>query len=196
MHAFVAAGALDPTRVGYEAARLAGAADLAPGLVLDAEFEETFYRTGNLPEQLRTLFAPINPRRVDEDLLEVLCARAQALLRGTALLDDAVQQFYRGLVGAGVLGGPIHLRRDGERLSETALATPPGTPVLFALKKLWARDWSFETVLARLDDQGGVALEARPVLLFAGGPGRADPALAARLGWPRALVNERGIVGA
>ncbi len=190
------AAGFGPARVGAEAARLAGAADLAPGLVLDAEFEETFYRTGNLPEQLGTLFAPIKPRRVDEDLLEALCARARALLRGTALLDDAVQQFYRGLGDAGVLGGPVHLRRDGESASETALATPPGTPVLFALKKLWARDWDFEAVLARLDGQGGVALEARPVLLFAGEAGRPDTALAAALGWPRALVNERGVVGA
>lgn len=196
MHTFVAAAALNPVRVGLEVGRLAGAANLAPGLVLDADFEETFYRTGNLPEQLGLLFAPINPRRVDEDALEVLCARAQALLRGTALLDDAVQQFYRGLENAGVLGGPVHLRRDGLNLSETATATPPGTPALFALKKLWARDWGFGSVLARLDDQGGVALEARPVLLFAGEPGRPDPALAAQLGWPRALVNGRGVVGA
>ena len=47
------------------------------GFVFTSLGEEQFYLSNNLPEQLRDLFKPLNPRRLDEDLLEVLCKAAQ-----------------------------------------------------------------------------------------------------------------------
>ena len=197
MHTFEEAARLDPAQVGREAARLGAHTDLvAPGFVLNAAFEENFYLTNNLPEQLRAVFAPVNPRRVDEDALEVLAERAERLVRASYLLDDSVQLFYRALSNAGLLGAEVHVRRDGETRAEVAWATPPGQDVLVALKRLWAADWTFDAVLERLDTAGTIALEARPTLVFAGRSGRGDDDLARRLGWPRALVNERGTVGA
>lgn len=196
MYTFAEAARLSVSLVGSEAARLAAHQDLlAPGFVIDRLFEEDFYTGNNLPEQLRHLFSPINPRRVDEDALEPLCDKAQGLVRASYLLDDAVQKFYRAVRNADVLGGTVHVRRDGEATGETATAFAPGTEALVALKKLWANDWTFDAVLTRLDDTGSVGLEARPVLVFAGGYGRANAEWASRLGVRRALLNERGVVG-
>lgn len=196
MYTFAEAARLSVSLVGEEAARLAAHPDLlAPGFVIDRLFEEDFYTGNNLPEQLRHLFSPIKPRRVDEDALEPLCDKAQALVKASYLLDDAVQKFYRAVRNADVLGGKVHARRDGDTTGEITTAFAPGTEALVALKKLWANDWSFDAVLTRLDETGSVGLEARPVLMFAGGYGRADAAVASRLAVRRALVNERGLVG-
>lgn len=182
--------------VGAETHRLAAhAARLPHGMVVPAAYEEAFYRTTNLPEQLRRLFAGLNPARLDEDLLETLAPRAADLVRTSALSDDAVQLFYRALGNAGLGLGELHLRRPGERGTEVASVAPPGTAALHALKRLWAQDWTFDTLLARLDAHGGVGLEARSVLIFAGEPGRPDPALAAELGVGTALVGAQGLVG-
>ncbi|PYE53019.1 hypothetical protein [Deinococcus yavapaiensis] len=196
MYTFAEAARLSPLLVGREAARLAAQTSLlAPGFVIDRLFEEDFYTSNNLPEQLRNLFSPINPRRIDEDALEPLCDKAQTLVRASYLLDDAVQKFYRAVRNADVLGGKVHVRRDGEPTGEVATAFAPGTEALVALKKLWVSDWTFEAVLARLDEAGSVGLEARPALMFAGGPGQLDAEVAAKLGVGHALMNERGLVG-
>lgn len=182
--------------VGAETHRLAAHAGRLPdGMVVPASYEEAFYRGNNLPEQLRHLFSALNPARLDEDLLETLVPRAAELIRTSALSDDAVQLFYRALGNARLAEGELHLRRPGEREAETAQVTPPGTAALHALKRLWARDWTFGAVLARLDEHGSVGLEARPVLVLAGQPGHPDPALAAELGVGTALVNGQGLVG-
>lgn len=182
--------------VGAETHRLAAhAGRLSAGMVVPASYEEAFYRGNNLPEQLRRLFSALNPARLDEDLLETLAPRAAELIRTSALSDDAVQLFYRALGNARLTEGGLHLRRPGERSTETVQVTRPGTAALHALKRLWAQDWTFEAVLTRLDGHGSVGLEARPVLLFAGEPGRPDPALAAGLGVKTALVNGQGLVG-
>lgn len=195
MHTFAEAALLPAQRVGAETRALAAHPDrLPPGFVLDPGFEEGFYRNANLPEQLARLYAAINPNRVDEDALEPLCVQAEGLVRGSALLDDSVQLFYRALGNAGLASGELHLRRPDEAHTESATSTPPGTPVLHALKRVWAFDWTFESVLARLDDTGSVALEARPVLLLAGQPGQPDAALAAELGAARAWRNALGLV--
>lgn len=179
--------------LGVETLRLA--AQGVRGLLVPASFEESFYRHGNLPEQLRRIFAAVNPARIDEDALEFLAGRAQELLRTTYLMDDAVQAFYRALAGAGLTGGEIHVRRPGEWQTQTAQVSPPGTQALQALKRLWAQDWAFEAVLARLDDAGSVGLEARPTLLLPGAPGEPDAGKALQLGVPTALVNAVGLVG-
>ncbi|WP_221089380.1 hypothetical protein [Deinococcus aquaedulcis] len=158
-----------PPDVAAETVALAGQG--GPGLLVPAEFEEAFYRGGNLPEQLRRLFAPIRPARIDEDALEPLTEQAQALIRTTYLMDDAVQSFYRSLARAG-LPQTVQVRRPDETTGEVAAWTPPGTAALQALKRLWARDWTFEAVLERLDTAGSVALEARSSLVL--------PALAPR----------------
>ncbi|AWN22376.1 hypothetical protein DKM44_03270 [Deinococcus irradiatisoli] len=196
MFTFAEAASLPAARVGLETHLLAAcAAELPRAFVLEAAFEEGFYRRANLPEQLGKLFVPINPRRIDEDLLEDLCAKATGLVRTSALMDDSVQLLLRAVHNAGLSSGEFHLRRPAERRSEGGVARPPGNEVLFALKRLWASDWTFEAVLARLDTQGSIALEARSVLIFAGPPGQPDPALAERLGAFEAWRNPLGLVG-
>ena len=173
MLTFAEAAQRPEREVGAETHRLAALG--APGMLVPASFEEQFYRNVNLPEQLGRLFAGVNPYRIDEDALEVLCAQAQALVRSSMLLDDAVQVFYRALGNAGLAQGELHARRPGEQHAEHApRVTVPGTAALHALKRLWAYDWAFENVLRRLDDTGSVGLEARPVLLLAGPPGLPD----------------------
>lgn len=197
MYTFAEAVRLPDAEAGEESQRLGRFPErLAPGFVVGASFEEGFYRSNNLPEQLRRLFRGVNPRRLDEDQLEALCSQASALLRGSSLLDDQVQLFLRALMNAGLSDTALHLRRPGEGGSETARTRPPGAEALHALKRLWARDWSFAAVLGRLDTVGSVALEARPVLIFAGEPGQPDAELAAELGLERAWTNALGLVGA
>ena len=190
------AARLPPSQVGAETHRLAEHVGRVPAAMLvPAAYEEAFYREANLPEQLLRLLAGLNPARLDEDLLETLAPRAAGLILTSYLGDDAVQRFYRALGNAGLGTGDLHLRRPGGRETEAATVTPPGTAALHALKRLWARDWSFEALLARIDEAGSIALEARPVLVFAGEPGHPDPALAAELGVGAALVSGRGLVG-
>lgn len=190
------AARLPAALVGAETHRLAAQLGHVPAAMLvPAAYEEAFYREANLPEQLSRLLSGLNPARLDEDLLETLAPRAQTLILTSYLGDDAVQCFYRALGNAGLNAGELHLRRPGGRDSEAATVTPPGTAGLHALKRLWARDWSFEALLDRLDEAGSIALEARPTLLLAGPPGLPDPARAAALGVPAALVNREGLVG-
>ena len=72
---------------------------------------------------------------------------------------------------------------------------PPGTAALQAVKRLWARDWAFGAVLTRLDETGGVGLDARPTLILPGLMGTPDPVMAEALGVQSAWVNETGLVG-
>jgi len=196
MLTLVEAARLPEAQVGAETHRLAAhPAQVPAGMLVPAAFEEEFYRRGNLPEQLSRLLAPVNPTRLDEDLLETLAERAQALVRTSSLLDDAVQLLYRALSNAGLNLGEVHLRRPGERETESALVVPPGTAALHALKRLWARDWTFEALLERLDSGGHIGLEARPTLVLAGPPGVPDAGQAAQLGVNVALVNPLGLVG-
>lgn len=193
MWSFAEATTRPAGEVGSETVRLAAAG--VGGLVVPASFEESFYRHGNLPEQLRRVFAGINPARIDEDALEGLTDRAGALIRTTYLMDDAVQVFYRALNAAGLSRGEVHARRPSEVWAQGTSVTPPGAQALQAVKRVWARDWAFESVLERLDSAGSVALEARPTLLLAGPPGVPDAARAEALGVPVALVNPLGLVG-
>ncbi|GGO34365.1 hypothetical protein [Deinococcus humi] len=180
-------------RMGEEVVRLA--TQDVRGMVVPPEFEEAFYHSVNLPEQLGRLFTPINPARIDEDALEGLTARAEALIRTSFLMDDAVQIFYRALHNAGLDCGAVHVRRPGLLSTEEAQVTPPGTAALQAVKRLWARDWAFGAVLTRLDETGGVGLDARPTLILPGLMGTPDPVMAEALGVQSAWVNETGLVG-
>lgn len=195
MLTFAEAARRPEAEVGTEVARLAEQG--LEGIFIPASFEERYYLNVNLPEQLGRLFAPINAARIDEDVLEGLCEQAQGMVRTNVLVDDAVQIFYRALKNAGLDKGEIHARRPQTAYAEAAVRVmPPGTAVLHAVKRLWAHDWAFENVLARLDDTGGVGLEARPTLLLAGPPGEPNAEWASRLGVQTALVSPLGLVGA
>lgn len=164
MLTFAEAARRPAAEVGEETHRLA--AQGAHGMLIPAAFEELYYLGVNLPEQLARLFAPVNPQRIDEDLLEKLCEKAQELVRTSALSDDDVQRLYRALKNAGLDSGAVEVRRpDSGEKEVAARVLPPGTAVLHALKRLWAQDWAFEAVLSRLDDTGGIGVDARPTLV-------------------------------
>lgn len=196
MYTLIEALSLPETLVGLETRQLGRHAELVPpAFVIPTGFEEAFYRQNNLPAQLKGLFAPVRPERIDEDALEPLCQRASALILGSALLDDAVQQMYQALHSAELDSGMVHLRRPGERRVQQAQARPPGVEVLHALKRLWAEDWHFGAVLDRLDTAGSVALEAQPVLVLRGAIGQTDDRMAQQLQARRVWMNAEGLVG-
>lgn len=202
LRAFNETLSLDPARAGREARLLGelasrpGAPRIAPGLVLLSDAEETFYLSNNLPEQLRSLFAGLNPRRLDEDALEVACERARAQLLASSLLDDSISRIRLAVSNLGIRGA-VHLRRDSRDRAETGDG-PRGA--IIALKRVWARDWDFDPTLERLDATGTVGIDARPVLLFAGKPGSEDPVASRTAGaalgrLARAHSNEAGLCG-
>lgn len=142
----------------------------AQGLWIPARFEEQFYLSVNLPEQLGRLFRPVRPYRIDEDLLEELCQKAGELVRTSILMDDLVQQLYRVFDRAGLNTAGARFKRPDEKHQEVSRSSVnPNTANLQALKRLWAYDWHFEQVLMRLDDTGKIGLDARPVLGYLGG---------------------------
>ncbi len=155
---FEEALALPAALVGAEAPALVK----ARGFVFTSLGEEQFYLSNNLPEQLRELFKPLNPRRLDEDLLEVLCKRAQKMVLEAVLLEDFVAFAYTAFKNVG-LEGSFHLRRPLNKHLEPASNR---REMLLALKRLWAFDWGFEQVLERLDAVGKVGLDARAVYVL------------------------------
>lgn len=166
------------------------------GIFVPADYEEDYYRDVNLPENLAQLFREINPARLDEDQLEGLCIKAQEMVRTSVLLDNAVQRFYLALSNAGLARGELHIRRPCQQYTEHApRVIPPGMAALHAVKRLWSSDWSFEAVVSRLDATGQIGLEAQPMLIMAGAPGKHDSTKAKELGIEVALVNETGLVG-
>jgi hypothetical protein len=157
-------GRLEPTMVG-------------PGFVWLTHCEEQFYLSNNLPEQLREVFKTLNPRRLDEDALEVASARAQKMVRESYLLEDFLAQTYTALKNVGIEGG-LHVRRECSNDRETG---QDRRGALLALKRIWARDWAFEAVLERLDASGKVGVDARPSLIFAGPGGITDLAISGQV---------------
>jgi hypothetical protein len=171
---------LPPALVGLEAQHLGRLAPnaVAPGFVWMTQGEEQFYLTNNLPEQLREIFRPFNPRRLDEDALELACERAQKLVRESYLLEEFVAQSYTALSNVGI-EGQLHVRRefsDRRHGSHPALLETGENRrgALLALKRVWAQDWSFEAVLERLDATGTIGVDARPCLVFPGPGGTID----------------------
>ena len=136
---------------------------VAPLRIVPAAAEESFYRLNNLPARLNALFAGVDPGDPDEDDIEELAPEAQGLLMTHYLLDEFVDLFYEGLAG---LPGRVRLRRPqkGGQARLPGHKASRGRPALLALKALWADDWSFDTLMARLEGDG-VALAARPVLV-------------------------------
>ena len=178
--AFSESVSLPTELVGTEARQL-GRLDptlLATGFVFTARAEEAFYLSNNLPEQLRLIFAGLNPRRLDEDALENACQRASRLIVESYMLEDFIAQAYLALRNTGLENASLHVRRERSKTLENTLESGDGRRgAILALKRLWARDWSFDAVLERLDTTGSVALEERPALVFAGHGGTPDPNL-------------------
>jgi phosphoenolpyruvate synthase/pyruvate phosphate dikinase len=149
---------LPSAQVGTEAKNLIG----KTGFIITARAEEQFYISNNLPENLRETFKPINPRRLDEDLLEVLCSRASQRILEAIMLEDFIAQIYTAFDNSH-FSSRLSLRRPTEKHLETANSK---REVLLALKRLWAKDWQFDAVLKRLDSTGKIGLDARAVYLL------------------------------
>jgi hypothetical protein len=143
---------------------------VAPILVVPASLEEYFYRLNNLPAQLTTIFAKINLKNPDEDEVEDAVPQAQALFKRHYLLDEVIDIFYEQLE---FLPERVTVRRAGE----TGKTILKGRPALMALKEVWMDDWSFETVLERVERTKTIGLEARPTLISAESTGQANPSL-------------------
>jgi hypothetical protein len=143
---------------------------VAPLLVVPASLEEYFYRLNNLPTQLSTVFAKVNLKNPDEDDVEDAIPRAQALFKRHYLLDEVIDMFYEGLE---FLPEHVIVRRASSE-GKTVLK---GRPALMALKEVWMDDWSFETVLERIERTKTIGLEARPTLISAESMGKADSSL-------------------
>jgi hypothetical protein len=158
-------------RAGVPLARIA---------IVPAGAEERFYRLNNLAERIRALFDDVDLDDPDEDDIEEVAPRAQALLVGHYLLDETIDEFYRAI---GPLGARLQVRRAGEAGERVAA----GRPALLAVKRLWQRTWSIERVLGRLRSGGPLAPDAAPVLIHA-----ADAELPGGV----ALDSARLIVGA
>ncbi len=148
--------------VGTEAKKLASSNAL--GFVFTARAEEQFYLTNNLPEQLGALFAGINPRRLDEDLLELQSKKAVKLLLDSYLLEDFIAQSYLAMKNAKLEGGQMILRRPESKLTEPASER---RGALIALKRVWSNDWTFDALVKRLDAKGKVGIDARATYIFA-----------------------------
>jgi hypothetical protein len=174
--AFPESVSLPTELVGTEARQLGrlGPTLLAAGFVFTARAEEAFYLSNNLPEQLRLIFAGLNPRRLDEDALENACRRATRLIVESYMLEDFISQAYLALGNTNLENTSLHVRREHSSQIESGDGR---RGAILALKRLWARDWSFDAVLARLDTAGSVALEQRPALVFAGSGGTPNPNL-------------------
>jgi hypothetical protein len=149
---------LPVNQVGVELKSLAG----KTGFVITARAEEQFYVSNNLPENLRDIFKPINPRRLDEDLLEVLCLRASKSILEATMLEDFIAQIYTAFDNSHFSSNLI-LRRPLDKHTESASSK---REVLLGLKRLWAKDWQFADVLTRLDSTGKIGLDARGVYLL------------------------------
>ncbi len=150
---------LPPDQVGLEAKTLVARV----GFIFTAQAETQFYVSNNLPENLKAIFKPINPRRLDEDLLEECCKRARRLLIESSLLEDFISQAYTAYDNA-KLPDVLELRRPNVKSAESANGR---RDMLLALKRLWAKDWAFEAVLERLDKTARVGLESRAAYVLA-----------------------------
>lgn len=152
--------------------------DVAPITVVPPAEQEAFYRHANLVARLGRLFAGVDPADPDEDDLEELAPEATALVLDSFLLDEAIDRIYDSLIS---LPASLRVRRPGA----AGMVVPHGRPVLLAIKRIWAEDWSLGALRSRLAATRSFALEARPVLLH-----EADNAAG-----PAVLKRLAGIIG-
>jgi hypothetical protein len=164
---------LEPELDALAKLRAAGIA-VAPLRVIPAQAEERFYKLNNLPAQLNRLFHQVDKGDPDEDDVEEVVPEAQKLLTSHYLLDEFIDLFYERLAA---LPAKLRVRRDAQWPGREA---GRGRPALLSLKKLWAGEWTFDTVMERLEQTHSIALPARCVLIQAAGASEAGPELTAQ----------------
>lgn len=143
---------------------------VAPIMLVPAEAQENFYRYGNLVQQLSELFLGVDPADPDEDDLEERAPQAMALITGSYLLDEVIDRFYDTV---NLLPRSRRVRRPGEE----GLLASGNRASLLALKRIWASDWSFASLVSRLEAERSFRLEAAPVLVHASDEPTTDAAL-------------------
>src|SRR5690554_3974927 len=126
---------------------------VAPIMLVPAEAQENFYRYGNLVQQLSELFLGVDPADPDEDDLEERAPQAMALITGSYLLDEVIDRFYDTV---NLLPRSRRVRRPGEE----GLLASGNRASLLALKRIWASDWSFASLVSRLEAERSFRLEA------------------------------------
>lgn len=139
---------------------------VSPTLLVPSSVEELFYRSNNLVGQLRNLFQTVDVRNPDEDDIEELEPEALALFKKHFLLDETIDPFYTALKQ---LPDKLHVRRPGEN----GLDCIRGRPSLLAVKEVWAKPWTFEGIMSRLEQNQSISIEARPLLIQAQASGEA-----------------------
>jgi len=147
---------------------------VAPIMVMQASSQEDFYRYGNLVRQLSELFRGVDPADPDEDDLDEIAPAAMALVTGSYLLDEVIDEFYETVR---LLPPERRVRRPGS----AGLTARGDRGSLLAVKRIWADDWSFEALRTRLASTRSFVLEAQSVLLHAADEPSSDPALLGRV---------------
>lgn len=133
---------------------------VSPTLIVHASLEEHYYKLNNLPAQLSKLFKHVNLQNPDEDDIEELEPAAVALFKKHFFLDEDIDKFYESLKA---LPDKVCLRSP----SKKGKAFSKGRPSLIALKDHWAKNWTFDAIMTRLESKQSIAVEASPVLLQA-----------------------------
>ncbi len=131
---------------------------IAPMAVVAAQVEAAYYHLNQLGPRIETHFAHVDPADPDEDDLEELAPDALAWVLEHALLDEVVEAFYEALDG---LPARLIVRRSGG----PGLWALRGRPALLAVKRVWSRDWSLDTLTARLAAGAGLMPPPGPVLV-------------------------------
>jgi hypothetical protein len=149
----------DERELGALATLEAAGLAVAPTRVVPAEEEERFYRLNNLPERLNELFGDLELDDPDEDEVEEVAPEAERLIKTHYLLDEFIDLFYGALEE---MPSRVVLRRPAQAQGFEA---GKGRPALLALKNLWAAEWRFEALMARLHSSRSIALQARPALI-------------------------------
>ncbi len=133
---------------------------VSPTLIVHASLEEHYYKLNNLPEQLSKLFKHVNLKNPDEDDIEELEPAAVALFKRHFLLDEDIDKFYEALHA---LSDKVCLREP----SKKGKTFSKGRSTLIALKDHWAKNWTFDAMMIRLESTQSIAVEASPVLIQA-----------------------------
>lgn len=132
--------------------------NLAPLLVIPASLEEHFYKLNNLPAQLNKLFSGFNLKRADEDDIEDLSLKAQALIKKHYFLDEIIDMLYAAIQP---LADRLVVRRPGQK----GLTVLNGRPTLLAIKDIWVNDWAFEALSQRIEKNSSIALNEGPMII-------------------------------
>lgn len=155
---------------------------IADMVVVPAAAEERFYRLNNLAQQLLELFAGVDPADPDEDDIEERAPEAQKLIRNHYLLDEFIDLFYDRLRA---LPSQVEVRYSsfvGAKSGSAPVSkrATRGRPALLAVKTLWADAWSFDSLMARLEQDATLAPQAQPIIISGAGRQTAEAEVNAR----------------